>query len=81
MKVSPWLAFGIVAFLCVFGVCWGCYKADPEDTEWNDADIPPPQAPVAFGPEFAMKGSSDPMRHRRYAPSLFEASASIIGTF
>lgn len=85
-KESPVLWLGLVAFLCLFAVAWSFYRSDPEDTTWNTADIPPPVAPVVFAPgnfspESPALATGDPLRHRKYPPSLLEASASIYGTF
>jgi hypothetical protein len=86
MKESPWLYFGGLVFVCVGFLCYAQYKSDPEDTVWNDADIPPPNAqmtpvPGILSPDTPPMGCSDPFRHRKYAPSLFDAKFSIIGTF
>lgn len=87
IRESPWLAFGAVLFACTGLVCYNAYKRDPEDTKWNDADIPPPQAamvlqvPGQVSPTTAPMETSGPMRKRQYPASLISASASIIGTF
>lgn len=87
VKESPWLWFGGLFAVCVLFLLWSSYQRDPEDVKWNDADIPPPQAALALqvpgnlSPETTPMGVSDPMRHRKYPVSLFEASASVIGTF
>ena len=86
MKESPWLYFGGLVFLCIGFLCYAQYKADPEDKRWNDADIPPPNSslpttPGIMYPDSAPMQCTEPFRHRKYAPSLFDASFSIIGTF
>lgn len=87
MKESPWLWFGGLFAGCMLFLLWSAYQRDPEDTKWNDADIPPPQAALALqvpgnlSPGTSPMETSDPMRHRKYPVSLVQASASIIGTF
>lgn len=86
LRVSPWLAFGLVCAACVAFLCVNAYHSDPEDTSWTDRDVPPEMAPITFvpgllAPDTAPGGVGDPIRHRRYPTSLVSASASIIGTF
>jgi hypothetical protein len=84
---KPWFVFFVVLFLGTGFCAWNYYHRDPDDTQWNDSDIPPAQAPMvlqvpgSLSPETAPMETSGPMRHRKYATSLIEASASIIGTF